>query len=65
MGVAALIPNDKLKNDDTEYHFEAYYRMALSNNFFVTPDLQYVVNPHGNSDNDNIFAGMVRAEFSF
>ncbi len=65
VGVAALIPNDKLKNDDTEYHFEAYYRMALSNNFFITPDLQYVVNPHGNSDNDNIFAGMVRAEFSF
>jgi len=65
IGVAALIPNDKLKNDDTEYHFEAYYRMALSDNFFITPDVQYVINPHGNSDNDNIFAGMVRAEFSF
>ena len=65
VGVAALIPNDKLENNDTEYHFEAYYRMALSDNLFITPDIQYVINPHGSSDNDNIFAGMVRAEFSF
>jgi len=63
LGVAALIPNDKLKNDDTEYHFEGYYRIEVSENFHITPDIQYVVNPHGNSDNDNIFAGMVRAEF--
>ncbi len=64
-GIAALIPNDKLENDDTEYHFESYYRFQLSENLAVTPDVQYIVNPHGNSDNDNIFAGMVRAEFSF
>ena len=65
IGFAALIPNDKLKNDDTEYHFETYYRLAISENFFVTPDLQYVINPHGNSKNDNIWAGMLRTEFTF
>ena len=65
IGFAALIPNDKLQNDDTEYHFESYYRVTVSENFFITPDFQHVVNPHGNSNNDNIWAGMVRAEFSF
>ncbi len=65
VGIAALLPNDKLKNDDTEYHFEGYYRIEVSENFHITPDFQYVVNPHGNNDNDNIFAGMIRAEFSF
>jgi cell division septum initiation protein DivIVA len=65
LGIAALIPNDKLENDDTEYHFEGYYRVQISENFAITPDVQYVVNPHGNSSNDNIFAGMIKAEFSF
>ena len=65
IGFAALIPNDKLKNDDTEYHFEGYYRIRLSDNFHVTPDVQYVINPHGSKSNDNIFAGMIRAEFEF
>ena len=54
-----------MQNDDTEYHFEGYYRFQISENFAITPDLQYVVNPHGDSDNDDIFAGMIRAEFSF
>ncbi len=64
-GVAAVIPNDKLQNDDTEYHFEGYYKFQISENLAITPDIQFVTNPHGNSNNDNIFAGMVRAEFSF
>ncbi|MEO2082586.1 MAG: carbohydrate porin, partial [Desulfurobacteriaceae bacterium] len=64
-GVAAVIPNDKLQNDDVEYHFEGYYRFQISENLAITPDVQFVTNPHGDSDNDNIFAGMVRAEFSF
>ena len=65
LGVAAVVPNNKLENDDIEYHFEGYYRLQISENFAVTPDFQFVTNPQGNSDNDNIFAGMVRAEFSF
>ncbi len=64
-GVAAVVPNDKLENDDVEYHFEGYYRFQISENFAITPDFQFVANPHGDSDNDNVFAGMVRAEFSF
>ncbi len=65
LGIAAVIPNNEMQNDDTEYHLEGYYRFQISENFAITPDLQYVVNPHGDSDNDDIFAGMIRAEFSF
>jgi carbohydrate-selective porin OprB len=31
----------------------------------ITPDLQYVVNPLGDSHNDDVFAAMLRAELSF
>ena len=65
VGVAGLIPNEDLENDDTEWHFEGYYRIALTEYFAVTPDIQYVINPLGNEDNDAVFAGMLRAEFSF
>ncbi len=64
-GAAALIPNDKLENDDIEWHFETYYKIQLSENLSVTPDFQYVVNPHGDTGNDDIFTGMLKAEFSF
>lgn len=49
----------------TEYHLEAYYRVVLSENLALTPDLQYVINPLGDSDNDGVFAGMLRGEFTF
>ena len=65
IGVAGLIPNDDLENDDTEWHLEGYYRIVLSEYFALTPDIQYVINPLGNGDNDDVFAGMIRAEFSF
>ncbi|TCK04667.1 carbohydrate porin [Phorcysia thermohydrogeniphila] len=65
VGVAALIPNDKLENSSTEWHFEAYYRTQISENLSITPDFQLVLNPQGDSSNDNIFTAMVKAEFSF
>ncbi|MGV8074438.1 MAG: carbohydrate porin [Syntrophobacteraceae bacterium] len=52
-------------NDGTELHTEVYYRIVLTENFAVSPDIQYVVDPLGNNRNDGIFAGMVRVEFSF
>jgi len=65
IGVAALVPNDRLKESSTEWHFEAYYRAQVGENLAVTPDLQLVLNPHGNSNNDRIIAAMLKAEFSF
>lgn len=65
IGVAGLRANDDLEHTGTEYHMEAYYRIALSESFSITPDIQYVVNPLGNTDNDNIIAGMIKGQFTF
>jgi carbohydrate-selective porin OprB len=40
-------------------------RNAVIENLAFSPDLQYVVNLGGDSSNDPVFAGMVRAEFNF
>jgi Carbohydrate-selective porin, OprB family len=72
-GVAGLHGNDELPSDDedelrddgVELHLEIYYRIALSDSFAITPDLQYVMSPLGNDKNDDIFVGMIRAEWGF
>jgi hypothetical protein len=78
LGVAGLVATGNLDratadtgflltgdNEGTEYHMEAYYRMAIAEHMAITPDLQYVVNPLGDSHNDDVFAAMLRAELSF
>jgi hypothetical protein len=65
IGFAGLVPDDRFTEDDPEYHLEVYYRIAVTENLAFTPDVQYVWNPGGDSDNDGVFAGMVRAEFNF
>jgi carbohydrate-selective porin OprB len=65
LGFAALIPDSRYAEDAPEYHVEAYYRIAMTENLAFSPDLQYVWNPGGDSDNDGIFAGMLRGEFCF
>ncbi len=65
LGVAGLKANDRLESSGTELHLESYYRIVLSEHFAVSPHLQYVIHPKGNSDNDNVFAGMLKAEWSF
>ena len=65
LGVAALIPGHRYSENDPEYHLEAYYRIAVTKNLAFTPDIQYVLNPGGDSNNDGIWAGMMRGEFNF
>ena len=65
LGFAALTPADRYAQNDPEYHLELYYRIAVAENLAFTPDLQYVWNPGGDSDNDGVFAGMARGEFNF
>jgi hypothetical protein len=64
-GAAAALPNREATYKSPEWHFETYYKIAVSDNLFVTPDLQVVLNPGGNSDNDPIVAGTVKAELTF
>jgi len=65
LGFAALAPGSRYAQNDPEYHLELYYRIAVAENLAFSPDLQYVWNPGGDSENDGIWAGMVRGEFNF
>jgi carbohydrate-selective porin OprB len=65
IGIASLKGTVGPNNLDSEFHFETYYRIYLTKNFAVSPDIQYVANPKGNTHNEGVFAGMARVTFSF
>lgn len=65
MGIAGLKGVVAPHNDGTELHAELYYRIYFNEYFALTPDVQYVANPLGDSRNDGVFAGMLRLEYSF
>ena len=65
IGLAGLHISDNVELNDTEYHFEAYYKFLIGDAFSITPDIQYVANPFGDSSGDGIFAGMVRLFWGF
>ncbi|MCF8145500.1 MAG: carbohydrate porin [Deltaproteobacteria bacterium] len=64
-GISGLKANPDTPHQGTEIHLETYYRIRLSKHFFISPDLQYVMNPLGNNDETAIFAAMLRGEFRF
>ena len=67
VGISGIIHEQKfqVKNSGLETHMEAYYRIVLNDYFAITPDIQCVIAPNGNSKNSTIVAGMLRAEFRF
>jgi len=65
LGIAGLEANGDLGYNGTEIHFEGYYRFVLSEHFSITPDIQFVANPRGESSNDNVVAGMLKGQFTF
>ncbi len=49
-----------------ETALEAYYKIQLTENIAVQPDLQYVINPSGtDEDLDNAFIGFLRLHINF
>lgn len=75
LGIAGLVVREgrltsadsdgKLLGDGQELHMETYYRIAFGEHLALSPDIQYVANPLGNEDNDDVVAGMLRLEASF
>ncbi|MEW6442471.1 MAG: carbohydrate porin [bacterium] len=65
MGIAGLKANEDLQDDGTELHLEAYWRFAWGEHFALSPDIQYVLAPLGDGDNDGVVAGMIRGEAYF
>ncbi|QHG20625.1 iron uptake porin [Nostoc sp. ATCC 53789] len=57
--------NNRRQDDNISYHLEAFYRYKLNDNIAITPGLITILNPEGNSNNSNIYVGVVRTTFTF
>ncbi len=51
--------------DDAPLLAQAFYRFKMSDNISVQPGLFYIANPLGSDQNDNIWIGSLRGQFSF
>jgi hypothetical protein len=56
---------DRRRDPDTGLHLEAFYRYALTDNIDITPAIIWLTAPDHNSDNDDIFVGVLRTTFRF
>ena len=66
----ATISNDYEDNsidsiDDDEHHIELYYRYVLNDHLAVTADYQWLSNPTGNSDADDVSIFGLRTQIDF
>jgi hypothetical protein len=55
----------RLKDGDTSYHLEGFYRFQVNDFISVTPGVYVILNPEHNDDNDNIWVGVLRTTFTF
>ncbi len=53
------------KDPDVGLHIEAFYRWALNDNIDITPGFVWATSPNHDSDNDDLFMGVVRTTFRF
>ncbi|MDD3905819.1 MAG: carbohydrate porin [Candidatus Omnitrophica bacterium] len=78
--IGQAVPSSQYKNSDDaiaagaggapEGHFEVYYNMKLTKNLAISPDFQWIWNPHGISESyqgyaNSIFVYGVRAQLDF
>jgi porin len=50
---------------DDQYTAELFYRVQLSQNFAITPDIQFIIDPALNPTEDNIFVFGIRGRLTF
>lgn len=48
-----------------ELTLEVYYKLQITGFLSIKPDLQYIINPGGNSTTDNAFVGALRMQVAF
>jgi len=65
IAVAQAFVNDDLDPDDTETLVEIYYNYAVNDQLSISPDLQIIDSPGGDSDNDTLFVLGARAQMDF
>ena len=63
---AMFIPNeDSFGPDlDDQYTFEVYYRLQVTEQFALTPDIQYLVDPAQNPTEDSLWIFGLRARMA-
>lgn len=49
----------------SQTNFEAFYNLALNDNYSITPSLILVTNPNNNSANETVWQGTLRTVFQF
>jgi hypothetical protein len=52
-------------DNDYALHVEALYKLALTDNFSLTPGIIWLPTLNQNSDNDDVFIGVLRTTFTF
>ena len=52
-------------NTGDEHHVELYYNLKVNDHLNISPDIQWVKNPNGDRDNDNVWVLGIRAQLSF
>ncbi|EHC17964.1 iron uptake porin [Fischerella thermalis] len=57
--------NEIDEDEDTSYHFEAFYQYQVSENITITPGVIWLTAPDHNSDNNDVIIGALRTTFSF
>ncbi len=69
VGQPPKVTNNELGKDfsdrDTSLHLEAFYRVQVTDNIFVTPGLLIITNPDHDESNDTISLAVLRTTFQF
>ncbi|MEO0834716.1 MAG: iron uptake porin [Cyanobacteria bacterium J06642_3] len=65
--VPTVVENDNVigEDDDTPFIVEALYKFPVNDNILITPGAFLLVNPDGDSDNDEVFVTVLRTTFQF
>ena len=65
--VPTVVANDAVggEDDDTPFLIETLYKFPVNDNIIVTPGAYVLINPDGDSDNDEVFVTVLRTTFKF
>jgi opacity protein-like surface antigen len=69
IGQPPKVTNSDLSTDfqdrNTAWHFEAFYRLQLSEQISMTPGFLVIINPEHDNNNNTLYVGTIRTTFEF
>ena len=63
--VPTVVDSDLEEDEDTPFLVEALYKFPVNDNISITPGGYVLFNPDGDSDNDEVYVGVIRTTFQF